>query len=46
LRTRERVAVLGREVDLPAAWTPELPVRGEARARAEGARDDSRGAEQ
>jgi hypothetical protein len=45
LRTRERVEVLGREVDLPAAWTPELPVRGEARARAEGARDDSRGAE-
>lgn len=45
LRTSERVEVLGRTVDLPAAWTPELPVRGEARARAEGARDDSRAAE-
>jgi hypothetical protein len=45
LRTRERIEVLGREVELPAAWTPELPVRGEARARAEGARDDSRAAE-
>jgi hypothetical protein len=45
LRTRERLEVLGREVELPAAWTPELPVRGEARARAEGERDDSRSAE-
>lgn len=32
--------VLGAE--LPAAWTPEVPIRGEARARAEGRRDASR----
>jgi len=45
LRTSERVQVLGRDVELPSAWTPEIPVRGEARAEAEGHRDASRAAE-
>lgn len=45
LQTARQVEVLGRTVDLPAAWTPELPVRGEATAVAEGERDDSRAAE-
>jgi len=45
LRTAQRVQVLGKDVELPAAWAPEIPVRGEAHARAEGDRDDSRAAE-
>jgi hypothetical protein len=42
LRTGERIEVMGRTVELPAAWTPELPLSGEARTVAEGARDESR----
>jgi hypothetical protein len=33
---------MGSTIELPAAWTPELPLRGEARAAAEGKRDESR----
>lgn len=44
VQTARQVEVLGRTVELPAAWTPELPVRGEARIVAEGERDESRGA--
>jgi hypothetical protein len=43
LRTAERIEVMGTTVELPAAWTPELPLRGEARTVAEGSRDESRG---
>jgi hypothetical protein len=42
LRTAQRVEVMGSTIELPAAWTPELPLRGEARAAAEGKRDESR----
>ncbi len=45
VRTTSRMQVLGREVDLPETWTPEVPVRGEARATAEGRRDRSRAAQ-
>lgn len=44
LRTAQRVEVMGSPVELPAAWTPDLPVRGEARTVAQGKRDDSRAA--
>jgi hypothetical protein len=42
LRTSRPVEILGRTVDVPETWSPELPVRGEARATAEGRRDESR----
>lgn len=42
LHTAQRVEVMGSTIELPAAWTPELPLRGEARAVAEGKRDESR----
>lgn len=45
IRTGQRVEVMGQTIELPQAWTPELPVRGEARATAEGKRDDSRAGE-
>ncbi len=45
MRTASRVEVLGREVDLPATWTPQVPVHGDARATAEGRRDGSRAAQ-
>jgi hypothetical protein len=45
LRTGDAIEVLGRRVELPAAWTPELPLRGEARTEATGTRDESRAAE-
>ncbi len=35
--------VLGREVELPATWMPEVPLRGSARARASGRRIEARG---
>jgi hypothetical protein len=41
-----RIQVLGREVDLPATWMPEVPVRGDAHATVEGRRDASRAAQQ
>jgi hypothetical protein len=44
VRTAQRVEVMGSSVELPAAWTPELPLRGEARTVAEGKRDRSRAA--
>lgn len=34
----QRVEVLGREVEVPAAWAPRVPVRGTVDARAEGPR--------
>jgi hypothetical protein len=45
LRTGGPTRVLGQQVDLPAGWTPAVPVNGEARARAEGGRDHSRAAQ-
>ncbi len=45
MRTASGVEVLGRKMDLPSAWTPEVPVRGSARATAEGRRDRSRAAQ-
>jgi hypothetical protein len=42
LRTAQRVEVMGSTVELPATWTPELPLRGDAHAVAEGKRDESR----
>ena len=44
-RAGRRVEVGGAEVDLPAVWTPEVPVRGEAQASASGRRDASRAAD-
>lgn len=43
VRTASRVEVLGREVELPSTWLPEAPVRGDARAKVDGWRDESRG---
>lgn len=42
LRTVGQGQVLG--IEIPAAWTPELPVDGTASVRAEGDRDESRAA--
>lgn len=42
MRTGQAIEVMGTKVELPAAWTPDLPLRGEARAVAEGGRDESR----
>jgi hypothetical protein len=45
VRTADRVEVLGREVEIPAAWTPETPLRGQADASLLGTRDRSRAAQ-
>ena len=45
VRTADRVEVMGKQVELPAAWTPEAPVRGEAHASVQGGRDNSRAAQ-
>jgi hypothetical protein len=37
-----RYEVLGREVEVPSAWAPEVPVSGDAAAKVEGWRDESR----
>jgi len=37
--------VLGTALGEPGGWLPEVPVKGDASARAEGRRDESRGAE-
>ncbi len=44
LRTSEAVQMLG--VEIPASWTPDLPVDGGASVQAEGDRDESRAVEQ
>jgi hypothetical protein len=45
LRTTTRVHVPGTGVEIPETWTPAVRVRGEARATAEGKRDESRATE-
>ena len=45
LRTGRTIEVLGTRVDVPAAWLPETPVHGTARATVSGHRDRSRAAE-
>ncbi len=36
----ERYEVMGREVEVPGGWAPEVPLRGTATTRAAGPRDD------
>lgn len=45
VRTGRAIEVLGTRVEVPAAWTPEAPVNGSARAVVSGHRDRSRAAE-
>jgi hypothetical protein len=42
VRTASKVQLLGRDVELPSAWTPEAPLKGDARVTADGWRDESR----
>lgn len=46
VRTGSTIEVLGTRVDVPAAWMPEAPVHGNARATVSGHRDRSRAAGQ